>query len=152
MHGADVAAEHGGDLAAAIQRHVHAEVHRDQRAIVTDALLGRIAVEKSPGRARVANHPRIVVAHDRRDVGDSRKDALVAAGKAGHEVRLDEPEHDPAIGLDIGAVEEDLVAVLADAGARQLRRIEGVVIHDRIRRRDRFADQRADLRFGRRPV
>ena len=47
MHGADVAAEHGGDLAAAIQRHVHAEVHRDQRAIVTDALLGRIAVDKS---------------------------------------------------------------------------------------------------------
>ena len=124
MSGGDVAAEHGGDLAAPIQRDVDAEVHRDQGAVVADALLGRIAVEQTPRRARVADHARVVIPHDRRDVGDSGKDPLVAAGESRHEVRLDEPEHDPPIGLDVGAVEEHLVTVLADAGARQLRRIE----------------------------
>ena len=35
------------------------------------------------------------------------------------------PEHDPPVGLDVVAVQEHLVAVLADAGARQRRADRG---------------------------
>ena len=101
----DIAAEHAGDGAAAIDGDVDAEVDRQQRAVVPDAALRRVAVDDAPRALRVPDHLRVVVAHDRADVGDGRKDALVAAGEPRHEVRLDEAEHDPAVGLDVGAAQ-----------------------------------------------
>ena len=39
-----------------------------------------------------------------RDVRDAGKHRLVAAGESRHEMRLDEPDDDPAVGLDVVAV------------------------------------------------
>ena len=107
VHGQRCAAEERGNCALPIERDVDAEVEREQRAVVSDARLRRITVEDAPRAAWIADHPRIVIPHDRIDVRQCRKDPLVAAGESRHEVRFDEAEHDAPIGLDVAAAERD---------------------------------------------
>ncbi len=68
------------------------------------------------------------------DIGDARKDGLVAARKARHEMRLDEAEDDPAVRLDVVAVQPHGLAVLAEPRRRERAGIVRVVVHDADRR------------------
>src|SRR5687767_2485813 len=106
MHRPDIPTEKGGDLAASIEGDVDAEVDRQKCAVMADARLRGIAVQYPPGTQVMSDHRRVVVPHNRANVGDGREDPFVPAGEAGHEVRLDEPEHDPAVRLDVGTIEE----------------------------------------------
>jgi hypothetical protein len=129
-----MAAEVAGDLAPPVQRHVDAEVEGHERAVRPDDGLGRVALEEPPRAARVPDRGRVVVAHDRPDVGDRREDALVAAREAGHEVRLDESEHDAAVGLDVFAAEEHRPPEPVPAHRHERRGVVGGVVHDAVLR------------------
>jgi hypothetical protein len=57
------------------------------------------------------------------------KTPLVAAGEAGHEVRLDEPEHEAAVGLDVAARLRDREPVLGGARRQRAGLVRVVVQH-----------------------
>ena len=117
-----------------------------QRAVVADSRLRRIPLQQPPGGLRIANHARVVVAHDRGDVGHAGKDGLCAAGESGHEMRLDEAEDDASVGVHVVAVQQHRLSVLADPGGSQRGRIVRVVIDDAVAREHVAADHRRQLR------
>ena len=99
-------------------------VEREVEAIVADpswqARSG--AAVPLPTTALVApylDHLRAVVMLDRFEIRHRRERAFVAAGETGHEMRLDEAEHDAAIGLHIFTVEPHGPAVDRQAAARE---------------------------------
>ena len=64
------------------------------------------------------------------DIGNRREDALVAAGEPRHEVRLDEAEHDAAVGFDVIPIHRTPAGRPAGANRRQSRRVMRIVVHD----------------------
>ena len=74
--------------------------------------LGGVALEHAPGAPRVADRLRVVVAHDRRDVGHRGEDRPCSRPeKPGHEVGLDEAEDDAPVRLHVLAVQEHRLPV-----------------------------------------
>ncbi len=67
-------------------------------------------------------------------------------------MRLDEPEHDAAIRVDVVAVHEHQAAVLSNAGRRQPRRVLRVVVHHAHPLEERRADHAAQFVGRVRPV
>ena len=94
----------------------------------------------------IGDHGGAVVVHDRVDVGHRGKDPLVAAGEPGHEVGLDESQHDPLVGLDVGPVHEDGATVRGPSGERERRGVPGRVIDDAVRGRHGPPDHALELR------
>ena len=107
MGGQDLAAEESRDPAPPIQGDVDAEVYRQERPVGADLLLSGVPFQQSPGAASIADDGCTVVMHDGIDVSQRGKDPFVSTREAGHEMRLDEAEDEPAIGLDVLAVEID---------------------------------------------
>ena len=112
----------------------------------------RIAVGDAPRRLRVADHPRVVVGHDRFGAGDAREHRLAAAGVAAEEVRLDKPGDDTEVRLHVLAVEPDLDAARRRQQVVERRAVLRDVVDDAVTRQDLVAEDAAMLLGPRRPV
>ena len=143
-----VPAEKARDLTAPVLRQVDAEIDRQERPAGADLALRGVSLQHPPGAARVADDLGAVVVHDRIDVGQRREDPLVAAGEPGHEVGLDEAEHDAPVGLYVLAVEVDGPPVFALARGRERLRVVRRVVDDAVARHNLAPDHRGQLRDG----
>ena len=80
------------------------------------------------------------------------KTPLNPPGEAGHEVRLDEAEDDPAVGLHVVAIHQHGLAVAARAREGQALRVVGVVVHHPVPGEDRGPDHAGSAPRGVGPV
>ena len=111
IHSQDLAAEVTRDLLVAVDRDVHEKLHRQEGSVRADLVLRRVVLENPPRAARVTYDRRPVIVHDRIYVRHGRDDAFVPAREAGHEMRLDEAEHNAPVGLDVLAVHVHVAAL-----------------------------------------
>ena len=110
MRGIKIAGIDPGDRLVAVERHVHQEGVADDAGDLHHLFPGRVALRYPPNRVGVGEHGRVVVAQHRPQPRHPRHQRLAAAGKAGKQVRFDEPGEDPHVACHDVTVHPDLVA------------------------------------------
>ena len=108
-----------------------------------DELVDRIAVGDHPGGPGVGQTGRAVGLEDGGGGGQARAGTLRAPAPTGEEVGLDEAGHDPGVGLDVAAIEEDRCAL--DVAHLDVASVVGVVVVDPVAGHDVGPDQRRHL-------
>ena len=109
--GNEVPCEDAGHLATLVERHLQRERRAAQQREVALLLEDRVALGDAPRGVWMREHVRAVVAHHDVLARDTRNYALSSARVAGKDVRLDEPDDDPHIGVYVTFVERNVGAV-----------------------------------------
>jgi hypothetical protein len=143
----EVAGEHAGELAAAVDRHVAEEVDADPPGDVEQLLMERVALDDA-GPERRFEHCRAVQAAHGVDPRAARCHRFPSAREARHEVRLDQAGHDAEVGAEQPAIDPQLGAAAGATEMDVLARVARLVIADAIAPHDVGAGHRRQLVGG----